>query len=236
LTYLGASSGTDIRLSEDLAAREPASLHYAACMTSDTKKIETCPYTHGYFIERWRYVWKTRLVNVQTGNVYKQTEIQGSVPDACPYSFTFTQGVFTHTFHGKAPTVSDLETWLSDTLKNAPAATPIEATAESGAPVLDSVNLHYADPGGKMVAYQDFTFHDPDGDATTLHYELVNTTAGSVEIHDGQINTSEVQQPYGDMLSGQWTCGGQYEVTLRVTILDKAGHSSNPQVYTIYCR
>jgi hypothetical protein len=118
-----------------------------------------------------------------------------------------------------------------------PSVTPTPQTQAGAAPVIESVTLRNSTSSGGLVIFQDIRFHDPDGDAYRVDYQLVHTTAPSVEVRGGAIDASSRQQKLGATLTGKWTCGkGQYEVTLRVTIQDKAGYKSNPVDYTMECR
>lgn len=108
----------------------------------------------------------------------------------------------------------------------------------SGAsPVIESVTLRYDASSGSLVAFQDIAFRDPDGDAYKVHYELVHATVAGVQVADGTIDISSQQQKLGTTITGKWACGGnKYDVTLRVTILDRAGNQSNTVEYTMNCR
>jgi hypothetical protein len=98
------------------------------------------------------------------------------------------------------------------------------------------VDVRYATTASGKIASQVITFQDADGDATTVHYEVVSTTAKSVYVNDGPVNVSSPSQKSGAAIIGTWTCGtGNYEVTLRVTIIDQKGNASNPMQYTIRC-
>lgn len=118
-----------------------------------------------------------------------------------------------------------------------PSATPTPKVGTGTVPILESVNLRYDTSSGSLVIFQDVTFHDPDGDSYWVDYELVHTTAAGVEVRSGAIEISSRQQKLGATITGKWTCGGsKYDVTLRVTILDRAGNRSNAVEYTMNCR
>ncbi len=118
-----------------------------------------------------------------------------------------------------------------------PSASPTPKAPAGAAPVLQSVKLRNDTSSGSLVIYQDITFSDPDGDAYKMDFELVRATTSGVRVADGTIDTPSQVQKRGATLTGTWTCGGeQYDVTLRVTILDRAGNRSNAIEYTMECR
>jgi hypothetical protein len=103
-------------------------------------------------------------------------------------------------------------------------------------PVIKSVDLRYEITSNGKVAFQVITYQDADGDASTVHYEVVSTTNPDVNLKDGPISASPASQKSGTTLIGTWTCGtSKYEVTLRVVIIDKTDKRSNPMEYTIRC-
>ena len=115
-------------------------------------------------------------------------------------------------------------------------ATPTTPAQAGSAPVIDGVELRDDTSSGSLVIIQEFTFHDPDGDANSLHIVLVRATVGGLRVADGTISASSQQQKQGTTVSGRWGCGGDtYDVTLRVTILDRGGHVSNAIEYTMNC-
>ena len=120
-----------------------------------------------------------------------------------------------------------------------PTATPLPTSTPTPVPtppVIKSVNVRYESTASGKIAYQDFAFQDADGDASVVHYEIVSTTAQWANVNDGPVNVSSDRQKLGATATGTWTCGkGDYEVTLRVTIIDRTGKSSNPMQYTIVC-
>jgi len=117
-----------------------------------------------------------------------------------------------------------------------PTATPTALGQAGAAPVIDAVELRDDTSGGSLVILQYFKFHDPDGDAYWLHIELVRATVGGLEVADGTIRVPSQQQKQGATTTGRWNCGGDtYEVTLRATILDRAGNMSNAVEYTMNC-
>lgn len=240
----GSVNRSDLALSDQVAARTPSSFHYAVCLRGEERHIQSCPYTGGYHIERRQYYWSVKLLDVGTGKVYKQTEINGGTPASCPGTYWFTRGITTETFYGDAPKDGDLDAWLSKVIEKAPPVAPPSGTLTSeskpqagAAPVIEVVNLRYDSSSGSLVIFQDVAFHDLDGDANKVHYGLVSATANGLQVSDGNIDTSGQQQERGATITGKWACGGnQYEVTIRVTILDRVGNESNAETYTMYCR
>lgn len=114
---------------------------------------------------------------------------------------------------------------------------PPSGANDTVTPVIDSVKLRYESTSGGTVVYQDIRFHDPDGDASTLHFEILSSTStGTLRVADGSINTPARTQQSGALLTGTWTCGGTYNVTLRLVIIDGLGHKSAPVDYTLSCK
>jgi hypothetical protein len=103
------------------------------------------------------------------------------------------------------------------------------------APVIESVDLWDDLSSGRLDIVQDISFHDEDGDAYYIDFELVSNLP-NVHTVDGPISASSQQQKSGTIHTGRWGCGGgQYEVTLQATILDGAGNQSNAVEYTMFC-
>ena len=135
------------------------------------------------------------------------------------------------------PELASLPALVQATPTPAAVASAASSASDTVTPVIDSVNLRYQSTTGSTVVYQDIRFHDPDGDATTLHFEIVrSTSAGSLRVADGSIGAAARAQQSGAMVSGTWTCGGTYDVTLRVVIIDRLGHKSAPVDYTMNCK
>lgn len=175
------------------------------------------------------YIFKEYGATCMTGGAIPQSH-------TCYHSATGTWTATlaedtTHTPTPK-PTVTPTHT---PTLQ--PSATPTPKVQSGTAPILESVNLRYDTSSGSLVVFQDITFHDPDGDSYWVDCELVHTTAAGVEVRGGAIEISSRQQKLGATITGEWTCGGsKYDVTLRVTILDRTGNKSNAVEYTMNCR
>jgi hypothetical protein len=117
-----------------------------------------------------------------------------------------------------------------------PTPVPTAPAQEGGPPVIESVNLREDSSSGGLGIFQDITFRDPDGDAYKVHYELVRATIADLQVADGTIDSSSQQQKQGTTITGRWSCGGlTYEVTMRVTVLDRGGNVSNAVEYTMNC-
>jgi hypothetical protein len=117
-----------------------------------------------------------------------------------------------------------------------PSATsvPPTDTPTSHAPVIDSVYLREDSSSGNLIIYQDVSFRDEDGDAYFIDFELVSDNPNLVT-RDGPIEALG-QQETGAIHTGTWHCGDdEYQATLQVTILDRAGNKSNTVEYTMFC-
>lgn len=109
--------------------------------------------------------------------------------------------------------------------------------SNSMAPEITDVELIEDESSGSLIVYQRISFTDPDGDAHSIDYELVSTTAGFVEVKDSDFDVASGQQRLGAHIMGTWYCEDRtYNVTLRVSIWDRAGNHSNAWDYTINCR
>jgi len=118
-----------------------------------------------------------------------------------------------------------------------PIATLTPEIQVSVAPVIESVNLRSETSAGSLTVLQDISFHDPQGDAYKVHYEIVSATVTDLQVDDGMIDIPAQQQKTGVMITGRWNCGGgKYDVTLRVTVLDRNGNRSNVIEYTLNCK
>ena len=129
------------------------------------------------------------------------------------------------------------ETAVSSTDGSATSRSAAEQDQPPSPPVITNVELIEDRLSGSLIVYQQISFNDLDGDAHYVHYELVRTTSGFVEVKDGDINVRGEQQKSGALITGTWDCGtGTYSVTLQASIWDMAGNQSNARQYTINCR
>jgi hypothetical protein len=116
-----------------------------------------------------------------------------------------------------------------------PTVAPTAEIPVGHAPVIESVDLRDDLSSGSLVIVQDISFYDEDGDANFIDFELVSNLPNAHTV-DGSISASSQQQESGAITTGRWGCGGgQYEVTLQVTIWDEAGNHSNTAEYTMIC-
>jgi hypothetical protein len=112
-----------------------------------------------------------------------------------------------------------------------PTATPVRQP-----PKLYKIELNEYMQDGQQNFEILITYRDPDGDATSVHYEVVETTNSDINVEDGTIEDAPDVQKAGAGLTGNWNCGdGNYTVTLEITLLDRAGNTSNPEQVTISC-
>lgn len=113
-----------------------------------------------------------------------------------------------------------------------PTVTPRAALA----PVIDRVAVRLDSSSGGLIAFLDVYFHDGEGDANFVDWQLISTSTNvSGTIRDMSIAPSASQRG-GSVVTGQWSCGTKvYDVTVGVTIRDQAGHTSNPFGVTFSC-
>jgi tetratricopeptide (TPR) repeat protein len=117
-------SGLSLTLPGDILAQSPGSLYFVACGEEKTVKVQSCPYRligsgggATYWIERIRYDWVIKVYRAQTGKLYKQKTIQGSTPESCPYTHSFSIGTTTHYHYGNNPSTVEALDWLASLLK-----------------------------------------------------------------------------------------------------------------------
>lgn len=107
--FYGAFGG----ISEDILPRTPGEMHYVAYITEEERVIESCAYYYisggGYAgkINRHRYYWEVKLLDVKNGKTVKVKEIAGPAPDICPFTTYIRIDIW-----GDLPTLADLEVWL----------------------------------------------------------------------------------------------------------------------------
>ena len=113
----------------------------------------------------------------------------------------------------------------------------VEAPAPKENPVILSVALTEDRSDGSLIIYMDINFKDSEGDVNYADVTLISTTANhELNIHGGSVNVPSAQQKAGASAPGTLNCGGEtYNVTISITLLDKAGHRSEPYVFTMVC-
>jgi len=171
-----------------------------------------------------------------------QASPASTLPPEAPSTSTpaaiFTQPIPTPTkliptFTQPMPTPTQL---IPTFTQPAPAATTGGTSLQSGIPVVQSVVLRKDRSSGDLVIHQDIHFTDSDGDVTRADYGIVSTTNPDVRVEGGTIDIPSALQKAGAFLTGSWGCGGgNYTITLSVTLTDRAGHQSEPYNYTMVC-
>jgi hypothetical protein len=117
-TYL---PGTSVHLPDALTATTPASMHHVACIETEKRKVQTCPYRSSstgklYFLERYIWVWDVVLRDVLTGETIGERQLQGPSPSPCGRTESFTTGRFVKERVGDYPE-EKLSDWLNSVLK-----------------------------------------------------------------------------------------------------------------------
>lgn len=103
-------------------------------------------------------------------------------------------------------------------------------------PVIDKVDLRYVKSASDTIVYQDIYFHDGVGDVNKVAYEIKWITPGYFgDTKDGVVRVSASEQKKGGIVTGEWKCGGKYDMELLITVSDRAGNKSNTFSYTINC-
>jgi uncharacterized protein YraI len=124
-------------------------------------------------------------------------------------------------------------TQTSGDLKGIPV---VQAPIQSGIPIIQSVVIRKDRSSGNLVIYQDIHFSDGEGDVNLAHWDIVSSTFPGLATRDGTVTRSSAEQKAGTIHTGIWNCEGKkYTVVLSVTLVDKAGHRSEPYQYTLVC-
>jgi len=113
----------------------------------------------------------------------------------------------------------------------------VEAPDPIGAPVILSVDLTEDRSSGSLIIYIDINFKDNEGDVNYADVKLISTTANhELNIHGGSVNVSSAEQKAGASAPGTLNCGSEtYNVTISITLSDKAGHDSQPYILELVC-
>jgi tetratricopeptide (TPR) repeat protein len=101
-----------ISLPDGWMATTPAELHYVLCIEQSQTRVETCYYTGGHTLQRYRYNWLITLYNIATGKVYKTTTLPGSQPRNCGAREGFYSGAVGQVF-GAMPSIQQVVDWLT---------------------------------------------------------------------------------------------------------------------------
>ena len=117
-TYL---PGIPVHLSKELTATTPASMHHVACIETEKRKVQTCPYRSSstgklYFLERHIWIWDVTLRDVLTGEIIGEKQLQGPSPSPCGRTENFSTRQFVKERVGDYPE-EKLNNWLNSILK-----------------------------------------------------------------------------------------------------------------------
>jgi hypothetical protein len=84
------------------------------CVEEENELIETCPYTGGHFVKRYRRHLIIDLHEVHNGKKIGTHEFLGGVPDSCHLTETFFEYQLVKVKYGSHVTFEEAETWLTD--------------------------------------------------------------------------------------------------------------------------
>ena len=111
--------------------------------------------------------------------------------------------------------------------------------SSSDAPHIDSLTLYEERISGRIYIAQEFAFHSPKGNATTLHFQVVRASVQrTIPMQDGTIIRSKQEQQNGTTHTAHFGCGRfqkNYSVVKRATIIGADGEHSNSVDYTVTC-
>ncbi len=79
-----------------------------ACITNDTRLVETCHYVPGGRIERFQYTTGLQVIVAGSGEVIHTVTLSGSNPAECPFSATFGETSDSNTIYGSQVTSSQI--------------------------------------------------------------------------------------------------------------------------------
>ena len=121
--------GTEEPLPESIAAVTPASLHYAACIEEDTRRVEEltiyvdakiycarCVGTAQRYFQSFQYFWNVSLRKIDGGDKVGATAIDGDKPVKLDPLNINTDARF-YSFFGAKPDIEDLADWIEAIIK-----------------------------------------------------------------------------------------------------------------------
>ena len=114
--FLGDSAttnGLNDQAKSSVVASSPASMHYVACITTSTIKIQSCAYMMGYTLQIDQTFWQVDLYDIVRGKYLGSKQLAGANPSGCPSTYFFKIGQDIATYIGPDPTYDDLKAWLS---------------------------------------------------------------------------------------------------------------------------
>jgi len=113
---------------------------------------------------------------------------------------------------------------------------PAVITRAGQAPVILDIQTHKATTAIGVVILANIHFQDPDGDAETVAYELIQSTVTGVIMPPDRLDLSPQEQAQGATYTLDWECQGTAAmVEFKAVILDKAGNRSNLFPFVLDC-
>jgi hypothetical protein len=142
-------------------------------------------------------------------------------------------------FPSPTPTLSPTST-VTPLPTLTPTSTETATPFANQPPVIDRVEYQEDRSSGYLIILMKIYFQDIDGDAISIHYELIEVSPErGVQVSDRPLSPSPAQKE-GTFITARTHCGSsEVEVdataTFEATIFDQAGHQSNPILLNIHC-
>lgn len=89
-------------------AGSTGAVQLVACITNDTRLVETCHYVPGGRIERFQYTASLQVIVAGSGEVIHTVTLSGGDPAKCPSSATFGETSDSNTIYGSQVTSSQI--------------------------------------------------------------------------------------------------------------------------------
>jgi len=100
---------------KSLLSTMPGNFQFIAFRSTDTRTIQTCPYTGGNTLYRKRKYYEIKVYKVATGELVAEKSFAGPNPDYCPYQHYFTSS--TDSIIGDYPDKEPIAEWLEGVIE-----------------------------------------------------------------------------------------------------------------------
>ena len=176
------------------------------------------------------------IIGITTGKILTLVSVAGVIVAA---SVSIPTVVAPLVFPSPTPTLSPTST-VTPLPTLTPTSTETATPFANQPPVIDRVEYQEDRSSGYLIILMKIYFQDIDGDAISIHYELIEVSPErGVQVSDRPLSPSPAQKE-GTFITARTHCGSsEVEVdataTFEATIFDQAGHQSNPILLNIHC-
>jgi hypothetical protein len=103
-------------------------------------------------------------------------------------------------------------------------------------PELRPPHLSAEDGEDGVRIWQHFTFRDPEGDASSISFVLLQSDVKDIDVTSESVDIAAAKQISGTSWAAPWRCKGrQYRLLVRAYMSDEGGNVSLPQDYVLRC-